>query len=67
MSGDPDELLLTDEMEAEFRVPESTWRSWRSLDRGPRSFKLGRRIVFRRGDVQQWIEEQREATGRGGN
>jgi hypothetical protein len=29
------------------------------------SFKLGRRVVYLRVDVKQWVEEQRRATTRG--
>lgn len=40
------------------KVPEATLRYWRYLgDRGPKSFKVGRRVMYRRADVDQWIEE----------
>jgi prophage regulatory protein len=47
-------------------VPASTWRYWAINDTGPRSFKLGRRRVWRRVDVLAWIERQDAATGTGG-
>jgi prophage regulatory protein len=47
-------------------IPASTWRYWAINDTGPRSFKLGRRRVWRRADVIAWIEQQDNATGTGG-
>ena len=47
-------------------IPASTWRYWAINDTGPRSFKLGRRRVWRRVDVLAWIAEQDSATGTGG-
>ncbi|MGO9030353.1 helix-turn-helix transcriptional regulator [Mycobacterium sp.] len=48
-------------------IPASTWRYWAINDTGPRSFKLGRRRVWRRADVLAWIEQQDAATGTGGD
>jgi predicted DNA-binding transcriptional regulator AlpA len=40
------------------RTSPATLRYWRSVgDGGPRSFKLGRRVLDRRADVEQWIAE----------
>jgi excisionase family DNA binding protein len=61
-----DDLLTVDEIAAELRVPESTFRTWRSIGKGPKSFKLGRRVVYRRSDVEAWIAQQEQATTRGG-
>jgi hypothetical protein len=37
------------------RAP-ATLRYWRSVgDCGPKSFKLGRRVLYRRADVERWI------------
>lgn len=47
-------------------VPASTWRYWAINDTGPRSFKIGRRRVWRRTDVLAWIAQQDAATGAGG-
>jgi prophage regulatory protein len=43
----------------------STWRYWAMLGKGPASFKLGRRRVWRKTDVLAWIAEQQAATGTG--
>lgn len=43
-------------------VPEATLRYWRYLgDRGPKSFRIGRRVMYRRSDVDAWVEEQYNA------
>lgn len=43
-----------------------TLRYWRSVGDGPPSFKIGRRVVYRRAEVERWIAEQEAATLRGG-
>lgn len=47
-------------------IPASTWRYWAINDTGPRSFKIGRRRVWRKTDVLDWISRQDAATGAGG-
>ena len=44
----------------------STWRYWAMIGSGPPSFKLGRRRVWRRADVLEWIAEQQATTATGG-
>lgn len=39
-------------------TPAPTLRYWRSMKKGPRSFKLGGRVVYKRHDVLHWIEAQ---------
>jgi predicted DNA-binding transcriptional regulator AlpA len=43
-------------------IPEETLRYFRHRGEGPLSFKLGRRVVYDRRDVERWIETQRAAT-----
>lgn len=43
------------------RAPESTVRFWRHKGTGPKSFKIGRRVMFRQEDVEAWLEEQYSA------
>ncbi|MBX7434164.1 DNA-binding protein [Mycobacterium sp. Y57] len=54
-------------------IPASTWRYFAMLDKGkaddaecvgPRSFKVGRRRLWRRETALQWLADQ-EAGGRG--
>lgn len=47
-------------------VPVGTLRYWRHTDRGPASFVLGKRVVYRKSEVERWIAEQEQATKRGG-
>jgi predicted DNA-binding transcriptional regulator AlpA len=56
-----DGLLVTTEVAAVTRAPESTVRYWRHLGTGPKSFKLGRRVVYREKDVLDWIDARAAA------
>jgi len=56
-----DELLTLSEVAAIVRAPIATLRYWRHLGTGPRSFRLGRRVVYRAGDLQAWIDTQDNA------
>ena len=60
------ELLTTAEVAQLLRAPTSTVRYWRHIGYGPASFARGRKIVYRRADVEAWIEEQERRTRRGG-
>lgn len=56
-NGDYDILTLA-EVAAITRTNPATLRYWRSVGEcGPKSFKLGRRVLYRRADVEQWIAE----------
>ncbi|TFV46280.1 helix-turn-helix domain-containing protein [Blastococcus sp. TF02A-35] len=61
MSDDParaePELLTITEAEL-LRAPVATLRYWRHLGPGPRSFRLGRRVLYRRNDLQAWVDQQ---------
>ncbi|MEE6288633.1 helix-turn-helix domain-containing protein [Georgenia sp. MJ173] len=52
------DLMTTPEVAEMLRTAEATLRFWRYEGTGPRSAKLGRRVVYRRSDVEQWLEEQ---------
>lgn len=56
-----DDLLTISEVAAILRTPVATLRYWRHLGIGPRSFKIGRRVFYRRGDVEAWLREQEAA------
>ena len=57
-----DELLTISEVAAIVRAPLATLRYWRHLGTGPRSFRLGRRVVYRAGDLRAWIDAQAGAS-----
>ncbi|MFC9768337.1 helix-turn-helix transcriptional regulator [Rhodococcus jostii] len=60
------EYLTTKEVEQETGIPAGTLRYYRSAGMGPASFRMGRRVVYRRGEVEKWIAAQEAATTRGG-
>lgn len=64
MSADP--LLTVPEVAELVRKPAGTLRYWRSVDRGPKSFKTGSTVVYRKSDVEAWLAAQEEQTARGG-
>lgn len=57
-----DEFLRDRQCEALTGIPAATWRWWVHSGEGPKSFKLGRRRVWRKSVVLAWIAEQ-EAKG----
>jgi predicted DNA-binding transcriptional regulator AlpA len=58
-TGPQSELLTLPEAAEHLRAPVATLRYWRHLGSGPRSFRLGRRVLYRRGDLQAWVDAQR--------
>jgi len=52
------DLMTTNEVAERLRASEATVRYWRHEGTGPRSAKIGRRVVYRRADVEQWLEDQ---------
>ena len=57
-----DELLTIAEVADIVRAPIATLRYWRHLGHGPRSFRLGRRVVYRVADLRAWIDLQASAS-----
>ncbi len=55
------EILFATDLEAEYRIPQSTWRYWAHTGQGPRSYRLGRRRVWDRSEIEKWLAEQRAA------
>ncbi len=60
-SRDPELLTIAEAAEL-VRAPVATLRFWRHLGTGPRSFRLGRRVLYRRDDLHDWIAQQRAET-----
>ncbi len=56
------DLLTTEEVAEMLRVPASTVRYWRMQKEGPRYAKVGRKITYRRRDVEAWWERQQSLT-----
>ncbi len=59
----PADLLTITEAAQLLRAPVATLRYWRHLGTGPRSFRLGRRVLYRRDDLRAWIDAQRGEDG----
>lgn len=60
------EFMTTAEVSHERRIPQDTLRYWRMLNTGPASFKIGRRVLYRRSEIDAWFTGQEAATRRGG-
>src|ERR1700738_1251321 len=55
------EYLDSPDLEQLTGTPASTWRYRAHIGTGPVSFKLGRRRVWKRSTVTQWLESQEKA------
>lgn len=53
-----EDLLRIEEVSAESGIPINTLRYWRAQGTGPQSAKIGRRVMYRRADVDAWLREQ---------
>ncbi|WP_138756871.1 helix-turn-helix domain-containing protein [Modestobacter altitudinis] len=61
-SPEPELLTITEAAEL-VRAAVATLRYWRHLGIGPRSFRLGRRVRYRRDDLRTWIDSQHDGSG----
>jgi hypothetical protein len=52
------DILTIQELADEENIPIATLRWWRATNNpaGPRSGKRGKRVVYKRADVEAWIE-----------
>lgn len=57
------EYMTTPEVAQMVRTSPETVRYWRHVGRGPRSFRVGRRVLYARSDVQEWVDRLRESEG----
>jgi excisionase family DNA binding protein len=58
-----DVFLTTDEVADWLHTSPATLRYWRYRGEGPKSFKAGKRRLYRRADVEQWVEHRVETPG----
>ena len=49
--------LITAEVAELVRAPIETVRYWRHVGKGPKSFKVGRRVLYAIEDVDAWIAQ----------
>lgn len=65
MTTENDPILTLEEVAELTRIPVSTLRYYRHRgDQGVPLFKLGRRLVARRSEVEAWIARQQQADRR---
>ncbi len=53
---EPEQYLITEELAERFRTSPGTVRYWRHVGKGPKSFRAGRRVLYRESDVRAWAE-----------
>ncbi len=53
------EYLTTEEVSTKLRTPAETVRYWRHVGKGPKSFKVGRRVLYAVEDVEAFIAAAR--------
>lgn len=58
---DANDYLNSEDLEQLTGTKASTWRYWASVGEGPPSFKLGRRRVWKRAVIEQWLAAQESA------
>ncbi|WP_168703059.1 helix-turn-helix transcriptional regulator [Gordonia paraffinivorans] len=63
-----DEFLTTKQVVDKYPFfTEGTLRYWRHAGTGPASFTVGgKKVVYRRSEIERWLAEQEAATTRGG-
>ena len=54
--------LITAEVAELVRAPIETVRYWRHVGKGPKSFKVGRRVLYALEDVEAWIAQAKANT-----
>jgi excisionase family DNA binding protein len=57
MMGEPSELLTTEQVAELLHTSPGTIHYWRAIKpaKGPKAIKVGRRLLFRRDDVDEWL------------
>lgn len=57
------QLLTLEQVSDRTGIPLETFRHWRKRERGegPKTFRLGRRVVVAEDDLDAWINAHREA------
>ena len=63
---DDDDLLTMPEAAEMARLPVNSLRHMRKQGGGPEGFRMGKRVVFRKGKVRAWIKAVEEAQNRQG-
>lgn len=61
-TASPLQLLRIEDVAEETGIPIDTLRYWRRQGTGPKAARIGRRVVYRARDVQDWIDAQFDAS-----
>ncbi|MGY4642805.1 helix-turn-helix domain-containing protein [Cellulomonas sp. URHB0016] len=51
--------MTTAEVAEQLHTPVETVRYWRHIGKGPKSFKVGRRVLYAVDDWEAWLEDVR--------
>jgi excisionase family DNA binding protein len=54
------EYMTTAEVAHLLRTSPESVRYWRHIGKGPRSFRVGRKVLYDRRDVEKFINEARQ-------
>lgn len=44
------------------QVPVRTIYAWRAKGEGPKGYKVGKRVLYKRADVERWLETEADPT-----
>jgi predicted DNA-binding transcriptional regulator AlpA len=55
-----DPLMTAEEFAAEFKIAMQTVYNWHCTGRAPRAHRIGRRLFFRRSDIDRWLTARAE-------
>jgi hypothetical protein len=56
------EVMFSNQVSDETRIPGGTLRYWRATGQGPKWFRIGdRRVAYLRSDVEAWLAQQYES------
>ena len=55
------QYMTIEEVAEVLRTSVETVRYWRHVGKGPRSFKVGRRVLYAIEDVEAFVEQARKA------
>lgn len=56
--ADGSDLLTREQVAERYNIAHNTLRYWRQQGTGPKSGRVGRRVMYRITDIEAWIDEQ---------
>lgn len=63
---DGEELVTTRQLAQELGYQPATLTHWRMNNLGPKSFRIGRNVYYRRTEINRWFGHLEQATTKGG-